>query len=276
MKFNPNLISARLDQHVLVNNDSRCFAYKHEWLLQVKNIITTYKKYFNDSRVLEVGAGVNNPLGSSIISVNWGCKEAVAVEPGGISKFFLEDAYITSALAYVSHPEKNILSSINVLETLWVQVKDIKLDLIEKSKKIEVTSKISLYNETLEKINFDQTFDIIHSNAVLEHIDNLSLFVSYLKDISSKNSIHVHKIDFIDHDFYSVTNPEPIDGFRFLLKKSNNVKNITCNRLRLNQVIDILVDAGFTVLDIPKLWYRKFPIEYLKKLDKQFVTIQQK
>jgi len=266
MKINYDLQSAELIDHILSLTDSRSFSYKLNWINELIDIISLHEIKIDNLNVLEVGAGVHNPLGSSVILAAMRANECYCVEPGAIAKSFLNDALICSVLAndFISNKNNNfdMLKAINNL-------KNNSFDDLIINNSLNINNKVYFFNENLENIEVANNINLTFSNAVLEHVLDFHLFVEKLKKISAPGSLHVHKVDFIDHDYYKLKNPSPIDAFRFLFKDYVSV-NQTCNKLRINQMISIFESFGFKVLDIPSRWQLPFPKECLQYLHENF------
>lgn len=88
-----------ISRHLVGFSDSRAYAYKKNWLKFVKT--TAFKRGipFDGVRILEIGAGVHNPLGSAILSLADGATFALAIEPGGFLEEHLEEAALLTLIA---------------------------------------------------------------------------------------------------------------------------------------------------------------------------------
>ena len=259
--------AATVREHLTNRSDSRCTLYKSEWFSIVETLSEKYGSSVKGRRILEVGAGVHNPLASAILAVAKGAAFAVGAEPGRISTAFFEDALTTSLIAGSQFPAAHILSSITHELVMRVVSPDELLPV-----NIELAASILLANSTLEQASFEGYFDIFHSNAVLEHIMDFEGFLKTVHAVGSPRSLHIHKIDFIDHRFYDVVAPVPIDGFRFLLK-NEPAEDEQCNRLRISEMIDAYERHGFELLNIEKRWLRAFPDEYFEVLPERFRSL---
>jgi len=96
--------------------------------------------------------------------------------------------------------------------------------------------------------------DYIVSNAVLEHIWNLDELIEQLSEVSHKNTIMFHIIDFRNHNKFSKY------GDLYFLKYSDTLwkwmaSNVGHpNRLRMNNYENIFIKHGFT--------FEPFEVEY--------------
>jgi hypothetical protein len=71
-----------LADYISLQGDSRSLKYKTGWLEDVRLVAQKNNVSFDNARVLEVGAGVHNPLAGALAALNLGASFAVAVEPG--------------------------------------------------------------------------------------------------------------------------------------------------------------------------------------------------
>ena len=90
---------ATLLQHLTLQGDSRCFRYKYDWFSQIISILTKYGLDLKEKCVLEVGAGVHTPLGTSIISAMYGAAWSHSMEPGKLAPSWVTDGLSTLYLA---------------------------------------------------------------------------------------------------------------------------------------------------------------------------------
>lgn len=262
--------SAPFLKHLTDEHDSRCYRYKLAWILDVLCILQGLGIDFKGKNVLELGAGVHNPLGSAIVSAMLGARKSVAVEPGKLVETWAADGLVTLYLAAARFcGDSAVESRVECLERYLISLRESS----SPNDVLNFCDFIAFYNDFSASSRLDCGFDIVHSNAVLEHIVDPVAVFRRIKEVSNPGSIHVHKIDFIDHDFYTDPSPDGISPFRFLLKDRVGQKNDTCNRLRFGQYCKLLDSLGFRIKEIPYRWRRPFPREYLDRLEPQFQNL---
>lgn len=270
---------SHLERHLQEHGDSRSWAYKNSWLKELTKQLAAVLKieeYLADRAVLEIGAGVHNPLGSAICAIAQGATAAIAIEPGELAARHLSEALATSLFAAagtnnLSEPRRTtaLQHLKDVRDSLTVQVStSIEAKGLDRTP-IQNFGDTHLFNVTLESAKPMIAVDLFHSNAVLEHLVDLKQALVSARNWGQAGSIHVHKIDMIDHDYYSKTNPESSDAFAFLLNGSAPQNN-DCNKLRLPQIERIFIDAGFDILAIPQRWHLEFPHHLRSKLSDEF------
>ncbi len=95
----------------------------------------------------------------------------------------------------------------------------------------------------------DNSFDIVISNAVLEHVYDLPTVFAEARRITASGGINSHQIDFRDHDNFD----RPLE-FLLMSEKAHATKfacNFGCigNRWRHCEVAAMCIDAGFFTKD---------------------------
>jgi len=112
------------------------------------------------------------------------------------------------------------------------------------------------------KMLADDSFDIIYSQAVLEHIrrDEFAEIMYECRRILKPNGVMSHVIDFKDHLGGGLNNLRISSGLWeqnwFALKS-----NFYTNRLRFSEVIKLCEDAGFTLKRSEVSRYETMPIQ---------------
>ncbi len=255
-----------LASHLTEKRDSRSFAYKFEWMENVKRIFSQHLRTFNRANVLEVGSGVHNPLASLIIARHFGANFAAGIDPGTVKSDFLDHAFYVAGLC--SAQMKGNLGQV----TYDISKLALQDSQIFESSTIRIDNgSIEFINKSFSDIDFSRLFDLSHSNAVLEHVRDFSGFLNWLRRHSSSDSIHIHKVDFIDHSYYLLSNPLPLDAFRFLFNSCTIDDAHDCNRLRVDQMVSMIAASGFSDIRILEKWMIDFPIDEISNLDGDFI-----
>jgi SAM-dependent methyltransferase len=65
---------------------------------------------------------------------------------------------------------------------------------------------VALHDKPIQMETFETPFDLILSNAVLEHINDLASVIAHLAAATQPGGIHIHAVDFGNHDT-AATNP---------------------------------------------------------------------
>ncbi len=242
--------------------DSYSFKYKDEWIEYVQQSTSHISsRIFLSASVIELGAGVHNPLACAISALARGAKSTLVIEPGSLDGNFvahgLEHALLTAAML---RPAPAIIS-------------DISLQLIAHLKDPEALQSLDIPEMRIEPSvprGNDTIYSIVHSKAVLEHVDDLRTLLAQLDRITTRDVVHVHEIDFIDHDYYDKRVPEEIDKFAFMFR-GVSPQNQTCNMLRYPEVLAIFAEFGFKEVEArTELFRGSFRPEYRELLDERF------
>jgi len=180
-----------------------------------------------NTNILEIGPGIN--FGPQLIMASYGAHVTVS------DRFLApwDDAY---------HP----MFYEKLLEA-WQGPSDALRAVIHaKGYPAEILTCIDQPAESLTRIP-DETFHVVFSNAVLEHVSDLPAVVGTLRRITKEGGFNNHQIDFRDHRDFS----RPLE---FLLmddsKFSATAKDYPDlgNRWRPSQVIELFERAGFSIL----------------------------
>jgi hypothetical protein len=252
-------------ESLTLSDDSRSWKYKNDWMNVVLDVCLANHCALDGSRILEVGAGVHNPLGCALIALSWRCIEAVAVEPGAIHETHLADALTVGLVAQLHRPDSEQLRT--ALRILLAAHKGcVDADVSENLGAVRLTRR------DIADAEIDGTFDVIHSNATLEHVVNLPLACKRMFALTKDGGLHIHKVDFIDHRYYNLDDPTNLDAFRFLLVGEEDILT-DCNRLRVSEVVSLFRNAGFDVLPPHAIWRRDVPADALAQLQPRFRTL---
>lgn len=247
-------------------NDSYSFRYKDDWLNYIsRHLAYASTRPFANARVMELGAGVHNPLACAISAISMGAASAVAIEPGMIEQGYLGHAVDHAAFLAILDDDRR-------------QIKTLASNFFNANlRKIEVSAAFSncgieLFGSGILEYHSRKKFDIVHSVAVLEHVFDFENSISHLADLTNPYGIHFHKVDFIDHDYYTMERPEEIDKFKFLFRDALPTNN-TCNRIRPSQMIGVFERCGLKFLGFIESWSGEFLPEYRYLLDDQFQSL---
>lgn len=89
--------------------------------------------------------------------------------------------------------------------------------------------------------------DLVSSRSVLEHCLDLDSVLRQMYSIMSPGGIGFHEIDLVDHRVYS--DPERYHYWSFLTEGNLGEEDKLCNLLRSCQILDIVNEIGFEVLE---------------------------
>ncbi|MGF6425613.1 hypothetical protein [Bradyrhizobium elkanii] len=243
-------------------SDSYAFAYKDGWVETIRETLSEWtSNVFANASVIELGAGVHNPLACSISAYARGAIETLVVEPGEIDQNFvahgLEHALLTSAIVGSTGKLTNIIRGL--IAQAGRTPKGDALDSLG----------LPVRREIIPSEWASRKFNIVHSKAVLEHVGNLPSLLMRLNEVTLQGAWHIHEVDFIDHDYYTKQTPEEIDKFAFLFA-GVRPENATCNRVRFSEMIQIFSDCGIDFVAAPQVWRAEFKHEYRALLADEF------
>lgn len=134
--------------------------------------------------------------------------------------------------------------------------------------------KFNNYETTIENFETDHEFDCVVSVSCLEHIIDIDSFFKNIKKFTSKDSIHIHIVNFTNH----ISKKEP---FRYIYEydKSSYLKKFKTkiNLLRLSDFENILDKNNFSyrsiVLSKAPLTDNKINIFWKQKYDLDILSI---
>ena len=232
----------------------------------VDTVARIHARPLSGSRILEIGAGVHNPLGCSLIALSMSCAEAISVDPGAVLSSHLDDA-LTVGLVGKILPTPQFARI--------AQGADRSHDLHKQDRPTPECIDLGaarFFHCDIDSFETSGRFDVIHSNATIEHIADLPSVCKRMFAMTEDGGIHIHKIDFIDHRYYTLDDPKDLDAFRFLLVGEEDLLT-DCNRLRISEVVSLFRNAGFDVLPTHALWRRDVPSDALAHLQPRFRTL---
>lgn len=231
----------------------------------VQRLAAQEEVQFEEGYILELGAGVHNPMGCQLIGLADNAAFCSAIEPGKIVAEHWHHAALVGLLA--QHYARRFSKSLQ--DTIEIIIEMIQEKSHQEEKEENKFSGIHLFNGTIEEYDYEYDFDILHSNAVLEHVSNIELAVQKLYNLTRNGGIHIHKVDFIDHRYYEKKNPTNEDAFRFLLIGQEHELGET-NGLRRSEMIRSFVDAGFEFVGAKENWRRPFPESLRPRLQPRY------
>lgn len=166
--------------------------------------------------ILDYGSGVYRPLNVATILYCNGFDKVMAFEPYPIKIEFAKRAFYHLIERMSNNPEVYIFSNISISNFLdrlrsFIDFRtDFKFDRFSSGDESNITIGNLFFCNNLNSIPIN-SIDVHLSNAVLEHIDNLSKSMSELRDRCTKDSFGIHIVDFLDHrhyDDYSISGME--------------------------------------------------------------------
>ena len=250
--------------HLQSTSSSYAWRYKRDWLAEVQGYAQSHGTALADANVLELGAGIHNPLGSALVALANGARRAVAIEPSPPVPDFVSHAVMLGLVSsfMVGKANSRFTSAMNALIEMESTGDDRQVALPE----------LELHRGGISDFSSMEQFEITHSNAVIEHVLDLQAACRWLYGLTRPNGVQIHKVDFIDHRYYEKASPEPADAFRFLMVGEEG-KVPDCNGQRLCEVIDSFKDAGFEYLGAPQSWKLPVPASVLGNLQRRYSTL---
>lgn len=259
-----------LPMHLSAGDSSFSWRFKQDWLKTVCHFAAEEEHDCYGAKLLEIGAGIHNPLGCALIALAKGAELAVAIEPGQILPEHLDHAILSGFIAEHKAKARNP----GLRKTLDMLLSRIGDEHPGPESEIK-TPAIELFRGTIQDYVSDCRFDIVHSNAVIEHILDLDGACSRFYDLTAPGGIHLHKVDFIDHRYYEVVEPSADDAFRFLLTgQEGNTPD--CNGLRLSEVIATFARSGLEFVRVAQEWQLPLPEKFLPKLQDRYRDMSQR
>ena len=114
----------------------------------------------------------------------------------------------------------------------------------------------------------DRTFDIVMSNAVLEHVYDLGAAARELRRVSKPGAVHAHQVDFRDHRDFS----RPLEWL-LLSRRQFRRRAVKRNfesgcQTRPSELVSTFQDAGYTLDDTVPSHYadEKYLDEFMPRL----------
>jgi hypothetical protein len=243
-------------------NHSKTLAYAWNNAVRVQLALASQKRTVAGSRVLEIGAGVHSPLGSSLVLLALGAAACASNDFSPVEDPV--DAAETTLRVFVeicgALPE-GAARLAGVLDT----------DLLASGRLQEAIRGTALTYDVcpVADLGAERPFDVIHSNAVVEHFLDMDAAVATLARLTAPGGVHVHKVDFVDHEFYNCASPTATTPFEFLFVQNAGPVGTT-NRLRLSQVVAAFERHGLHLLTTSELSRSAFPVGERGRLAPQF------
>lgn len=177
--------------------------------------------YFENLRgktFLDLGSGIYRSLNVSMIMYCNGVDKAYAFEPYPLQIDFVYHSFQKMLESMSNSPEDYIYSDISIDEFMG-RIKTFMVPyLYSKIKKINNTSDgiLNIGGLTFFRNLRDvprNSVNIHFSNAVLEHIVDISSLLSDLARVVTPDSVGIHVVDFLDHRHYNDSAISPVEKY---------------------------------------------------------------
>ena len=178
--------------------------------------------------MLEFGSGTRNVWNLAAALLVNGAGNVTTYEPGKVLKTQSELSYREFLAEIVRTPSRYALAHVEP-----EHVRSRAVALLESPPPYTARSR----QELLDR---EQTFDLILSNHVLEHVDDVRVELDLLDRLSRANTAQIHRVDFRDHRLFS-DRSRSYDPLEFYL----DGRLTTCNGLRASDVEQAFVAAGY-------------------------------
>ena len=249
---------------------------------KVLEYISVYKPHlkfanFLEAVVVDFGCGTWSPLGASAVFYLNGARSAFAidVEPCGDTAL-AADALCELLLECIADPEEWHFSSIGrkdfIRRILSFDLKKLRDGDLHGG--IANTGLRHMVGDIREVLTEGEGVDIIVSNTVLEHIEELKEISVFFHKILSGTGTMIHNVDFTDHRVYSDSSKN-----KWSFMTIDGGDSIGINKLRYSDIEKIFADAGFKVVDSHKVIEmpdeevrKKFRPEYSNLSDEDIST----
>lgn len=237
-------------------NNSRAFGYSLDNVRRAQAAIAPLGKSIVGARVLELGAGIHNPFGTSLLMLAHGAASTAAVEMGSFDVLASPATAWNWMFAQALFPEH----ARRVHEAL---------DLASLAAGSLVAAGrppgLRLHHGAIETFEAGEPFDLVVSNAVCEHLLDYEACVGALAALTAPGGLHVHKIDFNDHDYYEKAAPREEDRLAFLFKPGPGPSGTT-NRLRMGEFMDVFARHGLELVRIHERFTMTLPAGVRRRL----------
>jgi len=228
---------------------------------RIQNIFG-HEHSFKNKKILEIGPGTD--LGTGLFLKARGAKIYTAVDPFKM---------LCANKKFYSQIIKFLENKIGVNKNFEELIKKIYLAIKNNQKEIKLPD-FQYLNISAEKMATCLTikYDIILSQAVLEHINNIGEAFKQMFDVLKNKGMICHEIDFKTHTRF-IKNIDPLNLLRYNKKIYDNISFVgSPNRLRINDYCCLARNAGFTnikIIILDKLNNKKIQI-VKKSLAKPF------
>ena len=246
---------------------------KHGWsdhgYSYFKRIFQYFEKEFNENgidlknkSIVEIGSCNLPGLGYFFLTFNK-------------AKFFLAtDPYRKNNISTV----KNLKKQKIIIDSFRKEKKDLS-NIVNIRNNLIIFNKKNLsfgkYNIIDKNLFVDNKFDILVSNAVLEHIhrDKMEIAIKNMMKILKPNGIIAHQIDFRDHICFN----RPLNNLKYSEKQWNNISRGTIfytNRLKLSNYMRLFKKFNLHIISVNKQF---FNVAYSKnfKIHSEFNDLTQ-
>lgn len=218
-------------------NDSK---YYENYFYTFNKILQDNGITCKDKNILEIGSG--NSIGWGYFFSGEGCKSYVSSDKYRSAKMSKRALKMEKQIV---EQAKKLYPNLNLDELIKINTKKV----IFKTTKLRF-EKLDI---TQDKIVFNHKFDLIISNAVLEHIykKNLPKAIENMNMLLERGGIMAHIIDFRDH--FNMNFP-----FNFYKYSDYEWDKLVCNtpfytnRLRLSDYLNQLKNNKFKIISIKK------------------------
>ena len=140
-------------------------------------------------------------------------------------------------------PQKKILLSLNYIQKNGLQ--------------------INYINSSPEKLNYKEKFDIILNLEVVEHVDNVNLYIKSCSDLLKKNGLMFTAT--LNRSFISYV--KAIIGAEYILRWLPIGTHDWNKFLKPEELENLLSDKKFSTIDISGLKYNPFTKRWKKSSD---------
>lgn len=179
-------------------------------------------------QILEFGAGTRNACSLAALLLANGASRVVCYEPGRVQIRQTRLAYDELLAEVLKAPGRFTLAG---GDPEWVSSR--ALDLLRG----ELPSIVASPEEVIGR---SREYDMVISNHVLEHVEDLDRELQFVSEITVQSAVQVHRVDFRDHRIFS----DPRGGHSMLeFYRDGNLT--TCNGLRASDVEAAFDRAGW-------------------------------